>query len=516
MNMKTLSVILMLSTSLTAFAEKTPEQLAQEAAAAQQAENEKKQFAALISDGTATTPQKCPMVMKMAKATPALVNDEASKEVMNECLVLQALSGGKQVGPGDKDNVKRSSDGKITCKQPNSYTRDYEECEKAVNYYTAVVTAEAAMNLEQQVRTDLKNQSIQKKAQAEMANGASQTSMFDAASASNKHQKGLQQEKMLAYSAAVAALVAAHRSIPSIDKIKEEYCPAKVPKDAQGSCEATVQRYKGGIASNGAAKDSLMAAIMEFTAKGVAAGIAMGQYGNAAKQIEAAKSTIQDEETDMMMEACVLNPTDPACSKTRNRVAGQSIAGGDFGAGDMGTNSSFNLGGESEVAPEMGDATNIEESTPIAGVNSPFVDDAKIAKGILDPAAAAQMQASGGAAGGGGGGGGGLGGGGASLGSDLNGANKDGDKEAQIKTNKVSGTYAQGSGGGYKGVGKGKDDANPFASLFDAKGSGGGVEEDRSIASGDIDGASSGLFQKISKRYSQIQADKRIEAKNLE
>jgi len=183
----------------------------------------------------------------------------------------------------------------------------------------------------------------------------------------------------------------------------------------------------------------------------------------------------------------------------------------------MGATNAFSLGGESEVTPEMGDATNIDENAPIAGVNSPFVDDAKIAKGILDPAGAAQMQATGGAAGGGGAGGGGAGGGGgASLGSDLNGANKDGDKEAQIKTNKVSGTYSQGSGGGYKGVGKSKDDANPFASLFDAKGSGGGVEEDRSIASGDIDGASSGLFQKISKRYNQIQADKRIEAKNLE
>jgi hypothetical protein len=281
-------------------------------------------------------------------------------------------------------------------------------------------------------------------------------------------------------------------------------------------CKASMARNKGAIIANEDAKSALMGAIMEFTAKGAAAGIAMGQYGNAAKQIEAAKSTIQDEQTDMMMEACVLNPTDPACAKTRNRVAGQSISAGEFGAGDMGGTNSFNLGSDSEVVPEMGGETNIDEAAPIAGINSPFVDDAKIAKGILDPASAAQMQATGGAGSSGGAAGGGLGGGGASLGSDLNGANKDGDKEAQIKTNKVSGAYSQGGGAGYKGVGKSKDDANPFASLFDAKGNGGGVEEDRSIASGDIDGASSGLFQKISKRYNQIQADKRIEAKNLE
>ncbi len=58
-----------------------------------------------------------------------------------------------------------------------------------------------------------------------------------------------------------------------------------------------------------------------------------------------------------------------------------------------------------------------------------------------------------------------------------------------------------------------KDD-NPFANLFDGKG-GGKLEEDRSIAS-EIDGQDSGLFSKISKRYGLIQADKRIEAKNLE
>jgi hypothetical protein len=108
------------------------------------------------------------------------------------------------------------------------------------------------------------------------------------------------------------------------------------------------------------------------------------------------------------------------------------------------------------------------------------------------------------------------GGGGAQLGGDLDGANKEAEKEAQVKATKVSGVYESSGGGGFKAVGKGKDDANPFASLFDQQGEAGGVEEDRSIASGDIDGNASGLFQKISKRYSQIQADKRIEANNLE
>lgn len=515
MNMKTLSIFLVLACSGHALAVDPPVATAGELKLAE--------FNKSLGELGGLAPvQKCPVLPKRWDEVPQENRPAYDKNKPEglapvfECKILNKLSPNGIVEAANRENTKNSMDGKITCKEKASYTQDFDECEKALKYYTAVVVAETAMNLEQTVRTDLKNQSIQKKTQAEMAEGKSQTSMFDAASASNNHQKAMQQEKMLAYAAAVGALVKAHQMLPSIDKVAKEEC-ANVGQDISPAyCEQTLKKYKGGVVANEDAKNSLMAAIMEFTAKGVAAGIAMGQYGNAAKQIEAAKSSIQDDQTDMMMEACVLNPTDPACAKTRNRVAGQSITSGDFGAGDMGASNSFNLGGESEVVPEMGGETNLDENAPIAGVNSPFVDDAKVAKGILDPAAAAQVQATGGAGGGGGGGGGGLGGGGASLGSDLNGANKDGDKEAQIKTNKVSGTYAQGSGGGYKGVGKSKDDANPFASLFDAKGSGGGVEEDRSIASGDIDGASSGLFQKISKRYNQIQADKRIEAKNLE
>ena len=82
-----------------------------------------------------------------------------------------------------------------------------------------------------------------------------------------------------------------------------------------------------------------------------------------------------------------------------------------------------------------------------------------------------------------------------------------------IKTNKVSGKYKAG-GGGYGAVKGSKDDANPFASMFDAKGEAGGVEEDRSIASDDGEG--SGLFHKISKKYGQVQQEKRLDSQNLE
>jgi hypothetical protein len=241
----------------------------------------------------------------------------------------------------------------------------------------------------------------------------------------------------------------------------------------------------------------------------------MKNYNTAAQNIAKAKAPLQEEGNDMMIELCEANPMDPACVQRGNRVSGGGIiSSGDFSLGDGGNNA-FNMNPEDATFGETGSATDLDDKNSVASINSPFADDAKKAKGILNPAGAAQTQASGGAQGGGGAGGGGLGGGGASLGSDLEGADTEGNKEAQIKAAQISGSYNTPGGGGYKGVSRGKEDSNPFASLFDQK-SEGGVEEDRSIASGDVDGKASGLFEKISKRYGQIQADKRVEAKNLE
>ncbi len=85
-----------------------------------------------------------------------------------------------------------------------------------------------------------------------------------------------------------------------------------------------------------------------------------------------------------------------------------------------------------------------------------------------------------------------------------------------LKTNKMTGKYKASKGAGFQAVKAGKEDANPFSSMFDAKGGeAGGIEEDRSIASDDGSEAS-GLFHKISKRYGQVHQDKRIESQNLE
>lgn len=458
--------------------------------------------------------EQCKAMLHLYRTQPAGPAKPPKTAVIIECENLERLSMGGQLSAGDpKASSAKTIDGAISCKMPASYTVDFESCEKAAAQYNFVLNAETAMDLQQKIRTDLKAKSIQEDASREAASGNLQEGALNAGIANHKHMKQMNTEKMAAYGMAVAALVRAYTTIPG-EKHAIQKCKAGASTENAGACDANVKGVnKSAILANQEAKAAIGLAIAKFTAKGIAAGIAMGQNLDAAKKIEQAKNQYDDGGEDVMMERCTFNPTDPACAKPGNRVAGQSFAGGEFGLG-AGGNNAFDMttGGENLV--EEGAATDLS-SDGVSGINSPFAEEAKNAQKIVDPAAAAQMQASGGAAGGGAGGGGSGGGGSASLGSDLAGADKDGDKEASIKTNKVSGVYGSAGGSGYKGIGKGKDDANPFASLFDAK-SNGGIEEDRSIASGDIDGSASGLFQKISKRYSQIQADKRIETKNLE
>jgi hypothetical protein len=493
MNMKTLAVLVVIGASLSAFAadvDDNPQAV-------------KKKKTELV--GTAS---RC-AERENSDDKVNMENKDVNKfnSINAECEMLKSISGGKKFD--EIEAPVASMKGEIQCKKPAGYTLDFEPCKSAVAALNFVVNAEAAMDLQQMVRTDIKNKNIQDTANKQIATGDGQTGMFDASIESNVHQKRMQQEKAVAFSAAVAGLGATYYKWPSTEKLREQACAGKA-----ADCVKHFDANRGSIVANESQKSGLIQAITTYIAKGVAAGIAMKQFDTKAKTVEAAKKTIEEETGDVMVARCEFNPTDPLCAKPGNRVSGEAYTGGDFSLGSSGNNS-FDMGATDDAFGLEGDASTLKDET-VAAVNSPFEDEAKQANGILDPAAAASMQAGNAAASGGSGGvGGGSGGGSASLGGDLDGADKDANKEASLKATKASGNYNAAGGSGFSAVKGGKADANPFASLFDAK-SAGGIEEDRSIASGDIDGQASGLFQKISKRYGQIQADKRIEANNLE
>jgi hypothetical protein len=490
MNMKTIAVLVLMGLGLAAQAEDTTQNSGNYSNRRQQ------------RDLGFTISKEC-KTKTLVNADPSSLNPEQRK-----CEGLRIISE-KFVKKGwGEGTVERqaSIDGAIQCVMSESFVADYEACNSAITSYNFVLNAESALNLTQQARTMGKNKNLEEEANKRAAQGDLQAAAFDTSIESNKHQKQLQAEKAAAYGMAVAALVTAYNKIPGRKDI-ENQCGVQ--------CNDALNIYEKVILSNQGAKAMLQQAIISFTAKGLAAGIAMNQYDTKARSIAAVKKQVAPETEDLMMERCMFNPTDPACATSRTPVEGKSYQGADFNFGSGGSNS-FDLGTDPlDPVVTAPDAAPVGDGETVAGISSPFVDEAKAANDILNPAAAASMQAGGGPAAGGGGGGGMGGGGGASLGGDLEGVDKKGESEATVKTNKVSGNYASNGGGGFSAIKTGKDDKNPFASLFDSK-SNGGVEEDRSIASGDIDGAASGLFQKISKRYSQIHADKRIEATNLE
>ena len=450
----------------------------------------------------------------------------------NECTVLQSMGGGVIETRSPRDNERVSIDGQISCWEVASYTIDYEQCIRVLKLYDGVLLAEKALDLQQKVRTDFKNQNLQKEISSQSSNGNLQKAATDAAIKNHEHMKALNWEKATAYGAAITALYSAYNTLPN-EKSAISSCETK-NEALKGNCFQVVKNNFKGILPNYGNREVLASAIMKFIAKASAAGIAINQHGKATKMLQKVNestkaSSISDSGfEDVRIERCAFNPQDPACIKPGNRISGNTtFSGGNFSIGADGSNDSINLlpeesnFGDPTSSPSVIEDKNNDDKNEVSSVNSPFLDEVKEAHKILNPAAAAQTQATGGAGSGSpGGAGGSMGSGSASLGNDLEGPSPDANKTSEIKAGKVSGMYGQAKGGeGFKGVGKSnsKDEGNPFSSLFEQKDQeGGGIEEDRSIASEDIDLKSLDLFQKISKRYNQVHLDKRIEAKNLD
>lgn len=453
------------------------------------------------------------------------------------CRGYDAIAGNLGASLGATEDMS-SQDRKITCVQKSGITADWESCKSALSMYNAIIVAEAAMQVFQGVQQNSAQNKAQDQYNQRAANGDAQNAAYDAQVATVNSAKALNQQQATAYAAAVAALYSKIQSWikESEEALLQKGCgqsgPARAaPRPAtptpelfasveavptQGNCVDSAKRaysqYKGFVFANRDAKAAFTTAAMMFAAKAIAAGIKASQLGDIAKKVTEAKKQTEDQYDAPTFERCQLTPNDPACAGAITKTSGSGLQDGGFGFGDSFGNNAFSPIGDEE---KLGDIAPLPlpGGETVADVSNPFADDAKNASGIIDPAGAASVQP--GAAGGGAGGGGapGAGGGSASLGNDTPGVD-DSKKENDIKANKADGKYNIAGGGAFQAIKPMKDD-NPFANLFDGKG-GGKLEEDRSIASGDIDGQDSGLFSKISKRYGQVQADKRIEAKNLE
>jgi hypothetical protein len=247
------------------------------------------------------------------------------------------------------------------------------------------------MNSAQRIQTDLRNQDLNRDVAQRAARGDTQGAALDASIQSQQQQRTQNKTKLMAFGTAVVALGRAVVGFPG-ESAAVAYC---------GNCQATVRGNRSSILGNSEAKSALILAAAEYASKAIAAGFAMrGNESNIAA-VEAAKRATEQEQQDLMLEPCQFNPTDPACIRRGNRVSGSgSFRTGDFDMGGGVGNNSFNMNPEGTEVTDPVATTNLDPNNPVAGINSPFVDNAKIAKDILNPANAAEGQANGGAQGG--------------------------------------------------------------------------------------------------------------------
>jgi hypothetical protein len=465
-----------------------------------------------------------------------------------ECIQWEKIAEKAGGSVDDSRDMKPSADGQIACVKRGGVTQDWSSCLSALGTYNTVVGLEAALMLTQRIRTDQNNARIGQEVQMRTAQGDSQNAAFDAMIETNRQQSAMNQEQAMAFAGAVAMLYSKVRAMPGknlealiarcgppgasqnptpealtaiirTEANKDTLTVEALKGDARITCSDAMsynfRRHQDDLIANEMAKAFFQQKAMEYAGKAIAAGIKSQQLSNIANRTAQAKE-MTEEEAPTMFDRCVVTPLDPQCAPG----PGERIGGGAFSSGGLsfegGMANNFGNGledGGAGLTDDLGSLPSTGDS--VADVNSPFMDDVKRANDILNPSAAANMQPGSPQNGGAGGAATPAGAGGASLGNDLQGDQSGKNKEKDIDANKASGNYAFGKGG-FQGVKPMREDnKNPFASLFDSKAAGGGVEEDRSIAS-DSGGRDSGLFKRISKKYEQVQADKRIESKNLE
>jgi hypothetical protein len=468
--------------------------------------------------------------------TAAVQGVEASQMLKNcRKLEVTARVNGEELTSSSETAI--SQDRRITCVKKGGYTLDWKSCKSGLDAYNMIVLADAALNMTQQFRTSQNSERMNREMAAATQEGNAQNAAYELSVEHNKKLASMNMEKVAAYTAALGLLGnkimswqgkspsamgrlcsggAGNANIFTPAPTSESVTPLNKVQAAPGlphvECLPTLESVKNSsdVFANDSGKAALVSAFMEYMAKAIQAGMAAKNLSNIAKQVEQVKNGTEDL-GPTMFERCSVAPNDPACMQGGPRVPGQEYVGGEISIGENFNNA---FGNNLEETPNVGfDNPDLTPGESVADAGNPFEDAAKEASGILDKAPAANVQPGSAPSGGGGGGGGGLGGGGVSLGNDLKGP--EAEKTAEVKADGTGGKYNFAGGGGFQAIKQGKEDANPFASLFDSK-SQGGVGEDRSFASDDIGGKDSGLFLRISRRYGKISGEKRIEATNLE
>lgn len=454
----------------------------------------------------------------------------ADRKVLEKCEMLYFASVVNRAADiGTSFPTIGSSDQKIVCNGRAGFALDYQSCKNVVGLYNKVLFADTAMKAQQLIRVNSANQKASKTLAEEAAKGNTHNAAIDAAEERNRQNSKLYTEQAIAYSGAVTALgvgisgwrgnkesaynkICKHGLKDASKAIEEKLRITKVDHSMCMKSIAEAAKHQSDAFPNTQAKANAFKIASEFFIKAAEARRLAGLSEDVAKKLSQIPSDVTDE--DVLFDQCTMYPEMAECKNGTPRSTGTGFGGSTISFGDGGGSNAFDFDGATSGTTIEDGAVGTDKEQVVATTSSPFEEEAKRASGILDPAAAASATpGSGGSAALGGGGGGGAGGGGGGGGSGVEKEEDEGSGEPEIKANKYTANYAGGSKG-FGAVQEGKEDANPFASLFDNKGQEGGIEEeDRSIAS---EGGSLGLFDKITGAYKKAYESKQIEANNLE
>jgi hypothetical protein len=431
----------------------------------------------------------------------------------------------------DKESYKtdtvKGGNPEIKCQGNGIATLDYEGCVKFVNNGDIMDVAQSAIQQGQQLVYQDKAMTAQMEASS---SPESATAGLKALHTGVKGQEEIATQRAVLDSGKLAALSSYYSQIPTMGDL-EDACSsykAMAPnelKEADGCNGAVSMQHEFALLKNGQARekmksklakvgidvasDAVMAALMSKRA---------GDINNAIAKINTFKpiDPLAPAENNLQTTYCQQNPGDAKCltgglEQTFDAMGENVITFGEGGTGTSYANNNPNL----DTSTGLNNAVGPDGKTPVASIGS--VISAASQKGGLENIVGAATVSKGSASGAGGGGGGGSGGGGSGGG----GAPPAG-QQAGGNTMGIPGkapTYGGGGGtlsmmGGLglnKSKAVAKDDANPFGKLFnkDANKSG-AVDFGRSPSSQKVGNKTDNLFEMISKRYTNVNTDKRL------
>jgi hypothetical protein len=416
----------------------------------------------------------------------------------------------------------------IKCKSAGVETLDFEACKK---FSTGLDTMEAVQAVGYSAQ-GLIYQNKMIDAQGKYINEENAaTGALKGQKDSIEMQQEMYQQRTAVDAAKLAALYSSYQAMPSMDDIVGQ-CGAMQTVNITASATLTPEECKTIIKSssnqfallqNQSQKDIMKTKMVAVATQAGSSAMLASLLGKRANDIDKAIAKINDfqpidplafQGDDLISTQCQQNPGLPACltaglDRTYDALSENVIT---FGDGGVGTNYGKPTSSDGLVANSIADsATNRNGVDSVGSV----ITDADNSNSMEKSAAASVTSgATGSNAGGGGVGGGGAGGGG---GAPPLGQGTPGGTVAAVTASKVkyeggaNGGLAMMGGFGIKGKKAAEGEENPFGKLFGKDGAkGSGVVNFRDPASQKVGDKGDNLFDMISKRYTSVNADKRL------